>query len=86
MKLTSMMKDAGVELLVRLKKAGLNITASSWMYLPESETYRLFIVSPEVGKEGPKKIYSKVKTTLSKMSVDKTYLNLKDISVVSKNM
>jgi hypothetical protein len=54
----------GEELLQRVKRAGINVAAAYWVRDRTSETgsWTLDIVTPEVDKEGPLKLYEKMHT------------------------
>ncbi len=80
--LTTEMVKAGDELTRSVDKSGMSVSASLWLYLPDSNLWRLILASPEVGKFGPKKVYERIQTILSKTS---SILELKDISVVEDN-
>ena len=80
--LTSEMVKAGTELTRSLDESGMSVSASLWLYLPDSNLWRLTFASPEVGKLGPKKVYERIQAVLSKTS---SILELKDISVVEND-
>jgi len=80
--LTEKMIRAGEELICLLDQAQLEVDASLWFYMPESNTWRLMIASPEVAKYGPKKVYEKIRSVLSQRSEEQPSLALRDISVV----
>ena len=82
--LTNEMIKSGAELIRRLDEAKLTVTTSFWWYLPESDIWRLLIASPEVKRDGPKKVYKKIEVILSKIPVEKR-LALKDIGVVQSD-
>jgi len=52
----------GKELLQRVKRAGIKVAAAYWVRDRTSETgsWMLDIVTPEVDKEGPLKLYEKI--------------------------
>ena len=80
--LTGDMIEAGAELTRRLDSAGLEVTASLWLYLPESGLWRLKIASPEVNKFGPRKVYQKIQSVLSQLPKGLPCIALADISAV----
>jgi hypothetical protein len=79
--LTQEMIEAGAELTRLLDQSSLVVSASLWLYMPESNVWRLIIVSPEVRTLGPRKVYQKVQSVLSKASMKQYPVALKDISV-----
>lgn len=83
--LTKEMIEAGAELTRLLDQVPLVVSASLWLYIPESNIWRLIIVSPEVKTSGPKKVYQKIQPVLSQMLEEKPSIGLKDISVVEDN-
>lgn len=80
--LTQEMIQAGADLIRRLDEAQLEISTSLWLYMPDKNLWRLLIASPSVRKEGPKKVYQKIQTVLSKMPDDAPQILLQDISAV----
>jgi hypothetical protein len=83
--LTKEMIEAGADLTRRLDEAGLMVSASLWLYIPDSNLWRLIIASPAVRKDGPKKVYRKIQSVLAKIPGDAAIIRLKDISVVEDN-
>ena len=57
--LSNEMISAGSELTRRLDEAGFIVSASLWFYVPDSNTWRLIIASPEVRTRGLKRHTSK---------------------------
>ena len=83
--LTKEMIEAGAELTRLLDQTPLVVSASLWLYIPESNIWRLIIVSPEVETSGPRKVYQKIQPVLSQILEEKPSIGLKDISVVENN-
>ena len=83
--LTRQMIEAGTKLIHFLDRAHVVVTASLWLYKPESTIWRLIIASPEVEANGPKKVYQKIQTILSKMREKHPGVGLRDISVVESD-
>ncbi len=76
-------RKAGEELLAILDHAGLDVRAAFWLYLPESDEWRLFLALPMVAQKGSKEAYSRIRTHLE--AVADQVLSLKNISVVAPN-
>jgi hypothetical protein len=83
--LTKEMIEAGADLTRRLDEAGLKVSASLWLYIPDSNLWRLIIASPAVRTDGPKKVYRKIQSILSRIPGDASIIRLTDISVVEDN-
>jgi hypothetical protein len=83
--LTKEMIEAGAELTRLLDQTPLVVSASLWLYIPESNIWRLIVVSPEVETSGPRKVYQKIQPVLSQILEEKRSIGLKDISVVENN-
>ena len=83
--LSSEMISAGAELTRRLDEARFIVSASLWFYIPEINTWRLIIGTPEVRTNGPKKAYKQVQSVVSKMPEDQPKILLKDITVIDSN-
>jgi len=83
--LTREMIEAGADLTRRLDEARLKVNASLWLYIPDSNLWRLIMASPAVRKDGPKKVYRKIQSILSKIPGDASIIRLNDISVVEDN-
>ncbi len=73
--------EAGHRLIRQLDEAGLTVTAALWLYMTDSDEWRLFLAMPIVDEEGPKRAYEKVQEQLK--SVAQHELSLQNISVVS---
>jgi len=83
--LTKEMIESGAELTRLLDQAQLMVSASLWLYIPESNIWRLTIASPEVRTCGPKKVYQKIQSILSQIPEEQPSVGLKDISVVEND-
>jgi len=83
--LSSEMIFAGAELIRRLDETRFIVSASLWLYIPENNSWRFIIASPEIRTQGPKKAYKQVQTAISKMPENQPKIPLKDITVVDSN-
>ena len=83
--LTKEMIESGAELTRLLDQAQLMVSASLWLYVPESNIWRLTIATPEVRTCGPKKVYQKIQSVLSQILEEQPSVGLKDISVVEND-
>jgi hypothetical protein len=83
--LSTDMISAGAELTRLLDESRLIVSASLWLYIPETNVWRFVIGSPEVRTHGPRKAYKKIQSVVSKMSEDQPKIPLKDITVVDSN-
>ena len=83
--LTSEMIEAGAGLIRRIDPDYLFVSACLWLYLPESDVWRLIIASPEVDRYGPRRVYQKIQSVLSEIPEDIPHISLMDISVVEDN-
>ncbi|MDY7033864.1 MAG: hypothetical protein SVY10_18370 [Thermodesulfobacteriota bacterium] len=82
--LTDEMINAGEIITRQLDAEGVPIKAALWFYSAEENTWRLFLASPLVNKEGPKRVYMKVRDAIGHMPKDQPSPSLKDISVVDE--
>lgn len=80
--LTHDMIVAGEELVRGLDASEYDVVGSLWFYLPESNEWRLMLVSPQLESEGPKKAYTRIQSVLSK---EKIGVDLLQITVCSPN-
>lgn len=78
--LTEQMIAAGAALTRALDRSGWSVVGSLWLYEPETNEWRLLIVSPSVGTDGPLAAYRTVSAALSSAG---PHLSLEHISVVS---
>lgn len=83
--LTKKMIEVGIELIRLLDQAHLVVTASLWLYIPESNIWRLIIASPEAKTDGPRKVYKKIQIILSNIRDEHPSVGLRDISVVESD-
>lgn len=70
-------------MLAVLDHAGLKVRAAFWLYLPESNEWRLYLALPMVSRKGPKETYSRIRPHLD--GIEDKVLSLKNISVVAPN-
>jgi len=75
------MIDAGRRLLDTLKSAGVEPMAALWLYMPESERWRLVVVPYDLESAGPKRIYERIQDALSKTEGVVSVIGLADIAV-----
>lgn len=78
--LTEEMVSAGESVILCLDRYKLIITSALWFYIPDANQWRLVLATPEFRLEGPRRIYKKIQTALTKLKEPK--LQLKDISVI----
>jgi len=83
--LSEQLISAGSELIRRLDEAGLTVSGALWFYDPESNYWRLIIVSPEVRNRGLKAVYKEVQSVVKTVPGDQSIISLKDISVVDSS-
>jgi hypothetical protein len=74
--------DAGSRLLDLLRAEGFPITAALWRYRPEPAEWRLFIASPVVDAEGPRRAYERILQVLRSPEGQQLGLDLINTSVI----
>ncbi|MBI5740673.1 MAG: hypothetical protein HZA16_08120 [Nitrospirae bacterium] len=74
--------EEGKRLIEELDKTKFKVRAALWFYMAESDEWRLYIVSPFVEKEGPKKAYTFIQSVLASIS-QPAGITLQEISVLS---
>ena len=79
------MMDAGRELTLVLEDHEVDIHASLWLYLSESNVWRLIIASPIVSTSGPKGLYENIHTLIMETPQKFGDITLLDISAVEPN-
>ncbi len=72
----------GARLIESLDKSGFHVVAAFWLYLSESDEWRLIIASPSEIVKGPRQAYTDIQSVLSNTSPP-IEISLQDISVVS---
>ena len=83
--LSQEMIDAGRELTQRLDRHNLPIAAAMWLYLSESDLWRLIIASPIVEECGPRRAYQLIQKELRAAPQKVQVISLGDISAVEPN-
>ena len=58
--LTEDMIEAGARLTAKLDEVGLSVAAAMWLFMTESNEWRLLIASPELPTSGPQAVYRKI--------------------------
>ena len=77
-------RDAGWDLLEQLASARFPVTAAFWQYLPESETWRLFLATPLVDEVGSIVAYTRLQTLLNQIPTQAADLfSVMNISLIS---
>jgi hypothetical protein len=72
--------EAGKQLIPALDVACLDVKAAFWLYLEESEEWRLYIATPLVKEYGPREVYSRVLKVLKESKISS--IDLSEISVI----
>lgn len=72
----------GARLIESLDKSGFQVVAALWLYLSESDEWRLIIASPAEIVKGPRQAYIDIQSVLSN-TLPSIEIPLQDISVVS---
>jgi hypothetical protein len=75
--------DEGARLLQELDRRNYPVEAAFWVYLAESDYWRLVMASPLVDEQGPIAAYRDLREALA--VTDPSTLSLQDISVLSPN-
>ncbi len=83
--LTDNMVMDGEQLVKKLLDTDLNIRAAFWLYLKESDKWRLMIATPKVGADGPISVYKKLQSILKEFDKETLNFTLSDLSVVKPN-
>ncbi|MBM4026393.1 MAG: hypothetical protein FJ280_13470 [Planctomycetes bacterium] len=60
---------AGEALVRALDQAGVKVQAAFWLYLPESDEWRLYLALPEVAQRGPREAYERIQTILEQLQL-----------------
>ena len=76
------MIDAGRELTQRLDQHNMPVSTALWLYLAESELWRLVIASSVVKNSGPRKAYQLIQSELRASPDEFQVISLSDISAV----
>ena len=83
--LTHEMIQSGEILLTELDRKGARADAAFWLYLPESNRWRLMLIEAKKGKKGPREEYREIQRILAKLQSSLPQLKLEDISIVSSD-
>ncbi|WP_089686835.1 hypothetical protein [Catalinimonas alkaloidigena] len=59
--------EGGKILIRKLDDSDLLIKSAFWFLFPETQEWRLVIVTPQVDQRGPRKVYEKIQKILSSM-------------------
>lgn len=79
--LTETLIRAGADLTRKLDESCWPVLASLWLYVPESNQWKLLFASPRVASDGPKKSYEFVQAALAMTPAAQGALTLSDIGV-----
>jgi len=75
------MVRAGAALTRKLDDLGWPLVASLWLYVTETNSWKLVLASPLVASAGPKQAYETVQTALAEVAAEADGLTLSDIGV-----
>lgn len=80
-------RDMGWKLLESLNTDVFPLQGAFWLYLPEAEDWRLFLVTPLVGSEGTREAYRLLREQMNRMSQDiqETLSPASNITVIRPN-
>jgi len=79
--LTKEMIESGKALIKRLDDSKVQPDAAFWFYFPDIQEWKLVLAEVKVGKEGPKQVYRKIQTIISKFSDEMGELSLNHITL-----
>ncbi|MCI0447904.1 hypothetical protein L0152_32395 [bacterium] len=82
--LSEEMIEAGAQLITALDEY-MKVTGALWLYLPELNTWRLLIISPDVRIRGPRYAYEKIQKVISHLPPNSKIVSLSNIQVVDSN-
>lgn len=74
--------EAGEDILRRLDKAGLEIRAALWLYLPDARRWSFVVATPYVKLDGPRKVYKKIQSVLSRVPNEQRVIDLQSVTAV----
>src|SRR5437868_1485454 len=81
--LTQEMTSAAMRLITFLDAHNWSPDAAFWYFNEEENQWRLYLASPRVKTEGPRRAYEKIASGLQKEGI--TEFDLDDISAISTN-
>ncbi len=61
--------DAGLEILRITDGLGFDTQAAGWIFLPEGEQWRYYLITPMVDEKGPRWIYERLLKVFAKMTL-----------------
>jgi hypothetical protein len=77
--LSKEMIQASAEVVQQLDEFGFPIEAALWLYLADTQQWRLMLASPEVKIHGPKKGYKQIQSALTQLA---PRLSLQNVTLV----
>lgn len=80
--LTDAMVRDGAMLVQKLDETPWRPDAALWLYLPDSNAWRLLLELPDVSIRGPREAYTAVQAALAALAPEGQELALEDIGVV----
>jgi len=83
--LTDAMVQAGAELTRKLDETGMPPDVALWLFVPESNEWRLLFASPEVAVQGPRKVYERIRVALEALGDMASTVPLSVISLLEPN-
>ena len=81
--LSDSMVKAGAKLLERLDLENAQVKSAFWLYISDEKIWKLFIASPLVDSEGPRKYYKRIVAANESAETDELVISLNDIGVTN---
>jgi hypothetical protein len=79
--LTKEMIESGKALIMKLDDSKVQPDAAFWFYFPDIQEWKLVFAEIKVGEQGPKQVYRKIQTIISKFSDELGELSLNHITL-----
>jgi len=83
--LTDAMVDAGAELTQKLDELGLPTNAAFWLFMPDSNEWRLMFASADVSAKGPRSVYYAISSAMQQLGAKAAAVPLSAVGVLDEN-
>jgi len=79
--LTEEMITTGKALIMKLDDSNVQPDAAFWFYFPDIQEWKLVLAEVKVGNQGPKQVYRKIQSIISKFSDELGDISLNQITL-----
>ena len=79
--LTQELIESGKSLVQKLDASGAKVDAAFWFFFPDVGTWKLMLSLPDLAREGPKRAYRRIQSSLGQLPESSRAFSLDDVAI-----